>query len=67
MDIKSPGRLTQKRRTSATTLLGRLLVAGAFGIANSAIAQDVITFGASLSLTGGQATEGRRGKEGYDL
>lgn len=66
MNTTPPGR-SQKRGISATNLLGRLLVAGAFGIATAAIAQDVITFGASLSLTGGQATEGRLVKEGYDF
>jgi branched-chain amino acid transport system substrate-binding protein len=48
-------------------LLGRLLVAGALGVATAAMAQDVITFGASLSLTGAQATEGRLVREGYDF
>jgi len=47
--------------------LGRLLVAGALGVATAATAQDVITFGASLSLTGAQATEGRLVREGYDF
>ena len=31
-----------------------------------AMAQDVIRFGASLSLTGKMSTEGRRVKDGYD-
>jgi branched-chain amino acid transport system substrate-binding protein len=42
-----------------------LLIAGL--LAHSAQAQDVITFGAALSLTGKVSTEGRLVKEGYDL
>ena len=36
------------------------------GIPLQAMAQDVIRFGASLSLTGKMSTEGRRVKDGYD-
>jgi hypothetical protein len=32
-----------------------------------ASAQDVIRFGASLSLTGGTSAEGKRVKDGYDF
>jgi branched-chain amino acid transport system substrate-binding protein len=44
-----------------------LLLAATLGMAGPARAQDVITFGAALSLTGAMATEGRLVKEGYDL
>ena len=37
-----------------------------FGTPLQAMAQDVIRFGASLSLTGKMSTEGRRVKDGYD-
>lgn len=36
-------------------------------ITTTAMAEDVIRFGASLSLTGRMATEGRRVKDGYDF
>src|SRR4051812_21726059 len=39
----------------------------AAGLSMSAAAQDVITFGAALSLTGKTSTEGRLVKEGYDM
>jgi len=55
------------RRTFVTAFLGSFLFAGTLGIAATAQAQDVITFGASLSQTGGMATEGRLVKEGYDF
>ena len=44
-----------------------LCVAGLMGSAAPALAQDVITFGTALSLTGGISTEGRLVKEGYDM
>src|SRR4029079_4028442 len=44
-----------------------LLLAVVLDIATPALAQDVITYGASLSLTGAQAVEGRLVKEGYDF
>lgn len=44
-----------------------LLFAGVSGISTPSNAQDVITFGAALSLTGGMSTEGRLVKEGYDM
>lgn len=47
---------------AATVVLAAMLVA-----AGPARAQDVITFGAALSLTGGMSTEGRLVQEGYDL
>ena len=43
-----------------------LLAAGILG-ATAVRAQDVITFGAALSLTGKTSTEGRLVKEGYDM
>ena len=55
------------RMLSPMAALARIVMAGALGIATAASAQDVITFGASLSLTGGQSTEGRLVKEGYDF
>jgi branched-chain amino acid transport system substrate-binding protein len=66
MNPKSP-RLSFKRRLLAATSVGYLLVAAALGISTPSQAQDVITFGAALSLTGGTATEGRLVKEGYDF
>lgn len=48
---------------SATTLL----FAGVSGYSTPSSAQDVITFGAALSLTGSVSTEGRLVKEGYDM
>jgi len=67
MNTTLPGRLTRKRHIFRTASLGCLLAAGALGIAIPAQAQDVITFGAALSLTGKTATEGRLVKEGYDI
>jgi branched-chain amino acid transport system substrate-binding protein len=65
MNFESQQRLFRKSRFSA--VVNSLLVAGALGFAIPAQAQDVITFGASLSQTGGMATEGRLVKEGYDF
>jgi branched-chain amino acid transport system substrate-binding protein len=56
-----------KRRASAAASLACFVGAAALGLAALAQAQDVITFGASLSQTGGMATEGRLVKEGYDF
>jgi branched-chain amino acid transport system substrate-binding protein len=42
-------------------------LAAAMAFAGSAFAQDIITFGAALSLTGKVATEGRLVREGYDF
>lgn len=67
MNSTSPHRAPDGRKSSPAALLGRLVIAGALGIAAAANAQDVITFGASLSQTGGMATEGRLVKEGYDF
>src|SRR5438477_9558880 len=67
MNTTSLGGLACRRQSSTTAFLGRLLVVGALGIATASMAQDVITFGASLSLTGAQATEGRLVREGYDF
>ena len=44
-----------------------LLFSGVMGAVTPSHAQDVITFGAALSLTGGISTEGRLVKEGYDI
>ena len=44
-----------------------ILAALLFSVSAPSRAQDVITFGAALSLTGGVSTEGRLVKEGYDL
>jgi branched-chain amino acid transport system substrate-binding protein len=60
-------RSARGRRTFVTAFLGSFLFAGTLGVAATAQAQDVITFGAALSLTGGTATEGRLVKEGYDF
>lgn len=46
---------------------GCILAAAMVVMATPARAQDVITFGAALSLTGSVSTEGRLVKEGYDL
>jgi branched-chain amino acid transport system substrate-binding protein len=56
-----------KRRFSAAASLACFVGAAALGLAAPTQAQDVITFGASLSQTGGMATEGRLVKEGYDF
>ncbi|MEO8304443.1 MAG: amino acid ABC transporter substrate-binding protein [Betaproteobacteria bacterium] len=60
-------RSSQKRSFFPAASVVSFLVAGVLGFAMPAQAQDVITFGASLSLTGGTATEGRLVKEGYDF
>jgi branched-chain amino acid transport system substrate-binding protein len=62
-DRRSP----RNRPRFAIASLATLLVAGTFGVATLAQAQDVITFGTALSLTGGMATEGSLVKEGYDF
>ena len=67
MNTTSPQSLARKRPVFRAASLGCMLVAGALGFALPAQAQDVITFGASLSQTGGMATEGRLVKEGYDF
>jgi branched-chain amino acid transport system substrate-binding protein len=62
----------QKRRPSRVDSTG-LARCAALALALGAIlpvqasAQDVIRFGASLSLTGGTSAEGRRVKDGYDF
>ena len=53
-------------RLVAAVVSAGLVVAGLLGAA-AARAQDVITFGAALSLTGKTSTEGRLVKEGYDM
>jgi branched-chain amino acid transport system substrate-binding protein len=55
-------RSTHFLRVFVSTMLFIFLV----GIPLQAMAQDVIRFGASLSLTGKMSTEGRRVKDGYD-
>ncbi len=67
MDPSAHQDLTRKRRPSLAASLGCLLAVGWLGMVAPAQAQDVITFGAALSLTGKTATEGRLVKEGYDL
>ena len=57
---------TGRRLRAAATMLS-LLFAGVMGGVTSAHAQDVITFGTALSLTGAISTEGRLVKEGYDM
>ena len=47
-------------------LVSTMLFVFLFGIPLQAMAQDLIRFGASLSLTGKMSTEGRRVKDGYD-
>src|SRR6188768_387366 len=44
-----------------------LLLLGAIAFPASVSAQDVIRFGASLSLTGGLSNEGKLVREGYDF
>ena len=65
MNLVSHRRSSSKTRFSAA--VSSLLLAGVFGATTPAQAQDVITFGASLSLTGNLATEGSLVKEGYDF
>ncbi len=50
-----------------TRALGALALVVAGGLVQPALAEDVITFGAALSQTGGMATEGRLVREGYDF
>ena len=54
------------RRCAAAVVAAGFLAAGVLGAA-TVRAQDVITFGAALSLTGKTSTEGRLVKEGYDM
>jgi len=70
MTCLSLGTLRQKgryprTRTSLVSLATAALVT--FAISTSALAEDVVRFGASLSLTGAKATEGRLVKDGYDF
>lgn len=58
--------ITRRSLLVAVSMLS-LGIAGLTGSATPAHAQDVITFGAALSLTGGTSTEGRLVKEGYDI
>ncbi|MBP1696936.1 MAG: Extracellular ligand-binding receptor, partial [Deltaproteobacteria bacterium] len=44
-----------------------LLVLGLFMISSAALAQDVIKFGAAVSMTGGQSRFGNMVKNGYEL
>ena len=60
-------RSTRTHPHSLPAVAASILLAVILGIAAPALAQDVITYGASLSLTGAQATEGRLVKEGYDF
>jgi branched-chain amino acid transport system substrate-binding protein len=47
--------------------IGYILAAACVAVAAPSQAQDVITFGAALSLTGKVSTEGRLVREGYDF
>ena len=60
-------RFSPRRRLIAAASAASLLLAGTFGVATPSQAQDIITFGAALSLTGGVSTEGRLVKAGYDM
>jgi branched-chain amino acid transport system substrate-binding protein len=57
--------------SSISTFGRRVVAAAAFAfaglMASTAMAQDVIRFGAALSLTGNLATEGKLVREGYDF
>lgn len=66
MTHKTQFHLLQRRLYTAFFALC-LLAAACLGHGGVARAQDVITFGAALSLTGRTATEGRLVKEGYDI
>lgn len=66
MTHKTQFHLLQRRLYTAFFALC-LLAAAWLGHGGVARAQDVITFGAALSLTGRTATEGRLVKEGYDI
>jgi branched-chain amino acid transport system substrate-binding protein len=67
MNFELQHRSLRRRSFSVITSLTALVVAGILGAAAPAQAQDVITFGASLSQTGKMATEGGLVKEGYDF
>ena len=67
MNAATQYRSTLKRRLSTAASLACFVGAATFGLAAPAQAQDVITFGAALSLTGKTATEGKLVKEGYDI
>lgn len=49
---------------SKTAFIG---VAAAFAVSNVALAEDTITLGAAVSLTGKYSTNGKHTKNGYDL
>ena len=55
------------RRRAFVASLALAGVLSALGAAPALAQQDVITFGAALSLTGKTSTEGRLVKEGYDM
>ena len=62
------GRYRLSRRAVLAAMgLSAALVSGTLISATASMAQDVITFGASLSQTGKMSTEGRLVKEGYDF
>ena len=63
MPIRRPSWVNLGMMTRCATLA---LVLGAI-VPLPASAQDVIRFGASLSLTGGTSVEGKRVKDGYDF
>ena len=65
MTQKPPTRLQRMRRMIA--IVGASLALGGLSAPQAIAQQDVITFGAALSLTGRLSTEGRLVKEGYDM
>lgn len=65
-----PDRLENQSTPKRRAFIASLTLAGVLSALSAAPAlaqQDVITFGAALSLTGKTATEGRLVKEGYDM
>ena len=65
MKQKLPTLLQHTRRLAS--IIAAATALGAFVPAPALAQQDVITFGAALSLTGRISTEGRLVKEGYDM
>ncbi len=64
-DSSTPCSAGTRRRVLASIAVAAAL--SALGAAPALAQQDVITFGAALSLTGKTSTEGRLVKEGYDI
>jgi ABC-type branched-subunit amino acid transport system substrate-binding protein len=65
-ESRSPGAGSSRKRLRHAAI-GLVLGALAVDTAQPAAAEDVIRFGASLSLTGSMATEGRLVRDGYDF